>query len=84
MEPARSGEPDMRGLGVLALGLAALSAAFAWTYFYSLLAYLAGAVAIPLGVMSRGHERSHAMGTAAVVVTVIALVTATTMLIVVP
>ena len=64
-------EPSTRPLGALALGFAALSAVLGVTYFFSFLAYLAAAVAIPLGVMARGHERSRAMGTAAVVIAVV-------------
>ena len=71
----------MRPLGGLALGFAALSAVLAVTYFFSSLAYLAAAVAIPLGVLACGHERSRAMGTAAVVVAVIAVVGATLVLV---
>ena len=74
-------EPSTRPLGALALGFAALSAVLGVTYFFSFLAYLAAAVAIPLGVMARGHERSRAMGTAAVVVAVIAVVGATVALV---
>jgi hypothetical protein len=79
----RPTEPDMRGLGILALGLAALSAVLAVSYFFSPLAYLAAAIAIPLGVMARGHKRSRAMGTAAVVVAVNALFWATVLLVLV-
>ena len=74
-------EPSMRPLGGLALGFAALSAVLAVTYFLSFFAYLAAAVAIPLGVVARGHEVSRAMGTAAVVVAVIAVVGATVVLV---
>lgn len=73
----------MRPLGGIALGLARLSAVLAVSYFFSPLAYLAGAVAIPLGVMARGHKPSHAMGTAAVVIAAVAVVGATAVLFVV-
>lgn len=80
MRPSEPGEPDMRPLGGIALGLAALSALFAMSGFFSPFAYLAAAIAIPLGLMARGHERSHVMGTAAVVVAAIAVVGATAIL----
>ena len=74
-------EPSVRPLGGLALGCAALSAVLAATYFFSFVAYLAAGVALPLGVLARGHARSRAMGTAAVVVAVIAVVGATVVLV---
>lgn len=66
----------MRPLGALALGAAILSVALSWTYFFSPYALLAAVVALPLGLMSRGHERSRGMGTAASVLAVIAVVVA--------
>ena len=71
----------MLGLGILALLLAMLSLAFAVTYFYSPLAYLAAAVAMPLGVIGRGHERSRALGTIAVVVASVGVVWATVVIV---
>ena len=71
----------MRPLGALALGAAILSAVLSVTYFLSPLAYLAAVVALPLGLMSRSHERSHGMGSAAVALAVIAIVTASATLI---
>lgn len=73
-------QPDMRGLGLLALLLAALSAVLSVSYFYSLLAYLPAAIAIPLGVAARGHWRSRALGTVAVLVAVTAVACATLLL----
>jgi hypothetical protein len=69
-------EPDMRPLGALALGFAILSVALSVTYFYSPFAYLAALIALPLGLMSRGHERSRGMGNSATVLAVIAIVAA--------
>ena len=71
----------MLGLGILALLPAVLSMAFAVTYFYSPLSYLAAALAIPLGVIGRGHERSRALGTTAVVVASVGVVWATVVLV---
>ena len=51
------------------------------SYFLSPLAYLAGAVAIPLGVMARGQARSRALGTTAVYVAAVAVVCATVLLV---
>jgi hypothetical protein len=73
-------EPSVRPLGGLALGFATLSAMLAVTYFFSVFAYPAAALAIPLGVMARAHERSRTVGTTAVVVAVIAVVGATVVL----
>jgi hypothetical protein len=61
--------------------LATLSALFAVSYFFSPLAYLAAALAMPLGVIARGDERIRAMGTAAVIVGVAAIIWATGVLV---
>lgn len=74
-------EPDVRPLGALALGAAILSFALSVTYVYSPLAYLAAVVALPLGLISRTHERSRRLGTVAVALTVIAILAATAILI---
>jgi hypothetical protein len=47
------------------------------TYFLSPFAYLAAALAIPLGVMARGDERSRLPGTAAVVLACVAIIWST-------
>lgn len=74
-------EPDIRPLGLLALGAAILSVALAMTYFYSPVALLVAVIALPLGLMSLGHERSRGLGIVAIVMAVIAIVAATAMLI---
>ena len=74
-------EPDMRPLGALALGAAILSAVLSVTYFYSPLAYLPAVIALPLGLMSRSHERSRGMGNVAIVLAVIAIVAASATLV---
>jgi len=79
--PVRQSEPDIRPLGGLALGLAVLSALFAMSYFYSPLAYLTAALAVPLGVMARGDHRIRAMGTTAVIIAVLAIIGATAVLV---
>jgi hypothetical protein len=66
----------MRPLGALALGAAIVSAALSVTYFFSPLAYLAAVIALPLGLISRSDERTRRMGNVAIVLTVIAVVTA--------
>ena len=78
-----SHEPDIRPLGALALAAAVVSVALSWTYFLSPLAYLAAVVALSLGLLSRGHERSRSLGSLAVVLAVLALVVATVTLLVV-
>lgn len=75
-----SHEPDIRPLGALALAAAVVSVALSWTYFLSPLAYLAAVVALSLGLLSRGHERSRSLGNLAAV---LALVVATVTLLVV-
>lgn len=77
----RPSEPDIRPLGWLALGAAVLSALFAVTYFLSPLTYLLAALAVPLGVIARGDERIRAMGTAALVIAVVAIGSATAILV---
>lgn len=75
-------EPDPRPFGALGLGLAILSALLAPTYFFSAYAYLAAALAITLGLMARGIPRIRAIGTAAVILAVVATVVATVALVV--
>jgi len=74
-------EPSVRPLGFLALGLAILSALLAVSYFFSPFAYLAAALAIPLGVIARGDERIRAVGTIATAIAVVAIITATAILV---
>jgi hypothetical protein len=74
-------EPDVRPLGALALGAAILSAVLSVTYFFSPLAYLAAVVALPLGLMSRSHERSRGMGNVALVLATLAIAAASVTLI---
>ena len=74
---------DSPALGAIALVIALLSALCALTYFYSVLAYLGAAIALPLGVLSRGVPRSRGLGTGAVAVALaaVACVVATTVLV---
>lgn len=72
---------DSPALGATALVVAVLSALGALTYFYSVFAYLGAAVAIPLGVLSRGVPRSRALGTGAMVVAGVACFVATAVLV---
>ncbi len=60
-------EPDMRPLGILALIFAVPAFVLSITYFLSGLALLFAAVALPLGLLARGHPQSRALGTAAMV-----------------
>lgn len=78
----QSKEPalDSPALGAIALVIAALSALCSITYFFSVLAYLGAAVALPLGVLSRGVPGSRGLGTGAVVLAVVACVVATAIL----
>jgi hypothetical protein len=72
---------DSPALGAIALVIAALSALCALTYFYSVLAYLGAAIALPLGVLSRGVPRSRGLGTGAVALAAVACVVATAVLV---
>ena len=72
--------PDTRPLGALALGFAVLSGLLALSYFFSLLTYLAAALALPLGLICRGNEPTRKMGTAAVLITAVAVIVATVVL----
>jgi hypothetical protein len=71
---------DSPVLGAIALVIAALSALCALTYFYSVLSYLGAAIAVPLGVLSRGIPRSRGLGTGAVALAAVACVVATAVL----
>ena len=46
------------------------------SYFYSLLTYLAVALALPLGFIARGNPPTRKMGTAAVLISVFAAIVA--------
>jgi hypothetical protein len=72
----REASPDTRPLGGLALGFAVLSLFLAVSYFFSLLTYLAVALALPLGFIARGNEPTRKMGTAAVLIALIAAIVA--------
>jgi len=74
-------EPSVRPLGFLALGLAILSLLFAVSYFFSPLAYLAAALAIPLGLIARSDEKIRAVGTVAATIAVGAIIVATLFLV---
>lgn len=71
---------DSPALGAIALVVAVLSALCALTYFFSVLAYVGAAVALPLGILSRGVPRSRELGTGAMVVAVMACLVATAVL----
>ena len=73
----REAEPDIRPLGGLALGLAALSLFFAVSYLLVPLAYLTAPLAGLLGMASRSDERTRDVGTTAVILALIAIVWAT-------
>ncbi|QIK65664.1 hypothetical protein G7072_04305 [Nocardioides sp. HDW12B] len=69
----RTSEPDPRVLGRMALGLAVLSLVLAATYFFSPLAYLVGALAVVLGLVSRTDVRSRSLGTVTLVIAAAAI-----------
>ncbi|HWI44183.1 MAG TPA: hypothetical protein VNS81_11225 [Nocardioides sp.] len=68
-------EPDMRGLGLLALLPAALSIILAFSLIP--FAFVASAVGMALGVVARKDARSRPMGTVAVVLAAAGFVCAT-------
>ena len=73
--------PDARPLGALALGAGILSVVLSWTYFFSPFSYLAAAIALPLGLLSRSHERSRGLGDGAIVLAAVACLVASATLI---
>lgn len=73
--------PDSPILGALALLFAIPSALCAPTYFLSHLAYVGAAIAVPLGVMARGVDRSRGLGTGALVLAIVAIAMATATLV---
>ena len=77
----RDAEPDIRPLGGLALAAGVLSVLLAVSYFFSPLAYLAAVPAVALGVVARSDERVRAMGNAALVFAVVAVVWATVVIV---
>jgi hypothetical protein len=72
---------DSPALGAIALVIAVLSALCALTYFFSVLTYLGAAIALPLGLLSRGVPRSRGFGTAAAAIAAVACVVATAVLV---
>jgi hypothetical protein len=72
---------DSPALGAIALVIAALSALCALTYFYSVFAYVGAAIALPMGVLSRGVPRSRGLGTGAIARAAVACVFATAALV---
>lgn len=77
------GQPSVRPLGWLAVGLAVVALVLAPTYFFSLHACLAAAVAGGLGAVARTDGPSRRLGSVAVTAAGVAVVVATAMLVVV-
>jgi hypothetical protein len=59
------------------VGCGALSILLAPTYFFSLLAFPPGALAVGLGLAARSEDSTRRMGTVAVVLGLVALLSAT-------
>jgi hypothetical protein len=76
----RAARPDVRPLGLLAVGCAVLSLVLAPSYFLSVLAYVAAVPAFVLGFVARTEEPIRNMGTAAMVLALGAIVVASTTL----
>ena len=72
---------DSPALGAIALVIALLSALCAFTYFFSVVSYLGAAIALPLGLLSRGVPRSRGLGTGAVALAAVACLVATAVLV---
>jgi hypothetical protein len=64
----RQSEPDVRPLGILAIGLALLSLVLAPSFFVNPVAFLPAVSAVVLGFIARGDESTRAMGNAALVI----------------
>lgn len=73
--------PDARPLGALALLAAVVAVVLSLTYFWSPFAYLAVAVSLPLAMAARTEESSRRMGSIASVVSLLALLVATAILV---
>ncbi len=74
---SRDPTPDTAVIGVLALLFAISSVICAVTFFFTPFAYLGAAVALALGALTRGDDRSRTLGTAAVVIAIGAVLCAT-------
>ena len=73
--------PDVRPLAGIALALAVLSALLAASYFFSILAYPIGGLALLFGLGARGLQRTKWIGTASVVIAALAIGWATLILV---
>jgi hypothetical protein len=70
----RQSEPDVRPIGILAIGLALLSLVLAPSFFVNPVAFLPAVPAVVLGFIARGDEATRAMGNAALVIVAAAIV----------
>lgn len=78
---ATSSGPSPVPLGVLAVLVAVVSAVLALTYFLSLLAYLGAPLALALGALVLHDRRSRNLGISAIAIAVLAIVSATVVLV---
>lgn len=76
-QPLRQSAPDVRPLGLIAIGFALVSLLLAPSYFLTLFAYLTAVPAAVFGFMGRGELATRTMGNAALVITGAAIVCAT-------
>jgi hypothetical protein len=79
--PVRQSEPDVRPLGLIAVGFAVLSLVLAPSYFFSLFTYLLAAPALVLGLVARKDEPIRKLGTAAVALAIVAVLVASGVLV---
>ncbi len=73
-------DPNPAALGVLGLVFGVLSAVLALTVYTTLLAFLGAAIAVALGALALGDDRSRGLGIGAIVVATLAIICATVVL----
>lgn len=74
-------DPNPAALGVLGLVFGVLSAILALTVYLTLFAFLGAAIALVLGVLALGDDRSRRLGVGAIVVATVAIICATVVLV---
>ena len=74
-------DPNPAALGVLGLVFGVFSAMLALTVYLTLFALLGAAIAMVLGMLALGDDRSRRLGIGAIVVAAVAIVCATVVLV---
>lgn len=74
-------DPNPAALGVLGIAFGVLSAILALTVYLTLFALLGAAVALVLGMLALGDDRSRRLGFGAIMVATVAIICATVVLV---